>query len=226
MHLKKWGLRLVLGALIFAGALACRTSDIFVAQVTVTPTRTPRPTFTPIPKATDTTVPTSTSLPPPPPTIAASATATKRPTLRPATPRPPTPIPQVVAPPPPPPPAAKFQYAANPPTCAHAGNQYIKGRVYDSSDSSANGVSGLMMALGGAGGTDPWVTTRNEDDGFYTFTLAAPGSPAKPAGTYYIWIQDGSGKRISDVGGPININPLGPDAAGTCWAGSVDFWKR
>lgn len=229
MFLKKWGLRLVLGTVIFAGALACRTSEIFVSQsqVTVTPTRTPRPTFTPIPQATDTPVPTNTPLPPPPPTSAATLTPTKRPTTRPATPRPPTPIPQVIAPPPTAPPAApKFQYAANPATCAHAGNQYIKGRVYDSSDPSANGVAGLTMALGGAGGSDPWVTTRNEDDGFYTFTLAAPGTAMKPAGTYYIWVQDGSGKRISDVGGPVNINPVGPDAAGTCWAGSVDFWKR
>lgn len=108
--------------------------------------------------------------------------------------------------------------------CEHAGNQYIKGRVYDSRDPSANGVPGVMMALGGAGGTDPWVTTRNEDDGFYTFTLSGVGEGGK-AGTYYVWIIEG-GKRISDVGGPINMNPVGPDAPGTCWAGSVDFWRR
>jgi hypothetical protein len=110
--------------------------------------------------------------------------------------------------------------------CTHAGNQYIKGKVYDGVGSDAGGVPGQMLALGGADGTNAWVTVRNEDDGFYTFTLAGVGQPAAP-GTFYVWMYDkASGKRISDVGGPIKMNPVGPDVPGTCWAGSVDFWKR
>ena len=220
MNVKHWGARLVLGALLFAGALACRTADVFVAQATVTPTRTPRPTFTPIPPPTATAVPPTPVPPTPvPPTRAPTRAPTRVPT------KPPT------QPPPPPPPqptavVAKMPYGTANISCAHSGNQYIKGRVYDSSAPSANGVPGLMMALGGGGGTDPWQTTKNEDDGFYTFTLAALGNPMLPAGTYHVWILDGSGKRISDVGGPININPLGPDAPGTCWAGAVDFYRR
>ncbi len=218
MILKYWVSRLVLGVLLFAGALACRTTDVLLAQATTIPTRTPRPTFTPLPPPTDTPEPTATN----PPT--STPVPTRRPTARP-TPRPPTPVP-----PPPPaapttPPQPQFQYAANPAICTHAGNQYIKGRVYDSKDPSANGVAGLMMALGGADGNNAYVTTPNEYDGVYTFTLAAPGQAAN-AGTYYVWILDGSGKRISDVGGPINFNLLGPDASNSCWAGSVDFWRR
>ncbi len=224
MLLNKWWARLTLALLVFATVLACRTSDVFIAQQpTNTPTRTPRPTFTPLPKSTDTPVPT---VPPPPPPTAVPTTApTKKPTPRPPTPKPPTAVPPPVVQPTSPPPAPKFPYAANPATCVHAGNQYIKGKVYDSSDPSANGVPGLKVAMGGADGSNPYVTIKNEDDGFYTFTLTTAGSGAQ-AGTYYIWLMDGNGNRISDVGGPIKMNPVGPDAAGTCWAGSVDFWKR
>ncbi len=79
--------------------------------------------------------------------------------------------------------------------------------------------------MGGADGANAYVVIKNEDDGFYTFTLTTAGAGAQ-AGTYYIWLLDGSGNRISDVGGPIKMNPVGPDAPGACWAGSVDFWKR
>ena len=222
MVLKHWGARLALVALLFAGALACRTADVFLAQApTTTPTRTPRPTFTPLPPPTDTPAPTATTPPEPTavPTKRPTARPLPRPTLRPA----PTPVPPPAAPTTPPQP--QFQYAANPPVCTHAGNQYIKGRVYDSKDPTANGVPGLKMALGGADGNNAYVTTPNEGDGFYTFTLSTPGAPAK-AGTYYVWILDGSGNRISDVGGPINLNLTGPDDPNSCWAGSVDFWRR
>lgn len=218
--MKQWGVRLALGFVFLIGALGCHLTDTFLAQATLTPTRTRivKPTFTPVPSATatqpPTAVPSPTKLPP---------TATRRPATKPPPTKPPVVVPTS---PPPPPPVSQMQYGTANLKCEHAGNQYIKGRVYDSSNSDANGVAGLTMALGGAGGTDPWVTTRNEDDGFYTFTLSGVGEGPKPAGTYHVWIIDGSGKRISDVGGPININPLGPDVSGTCWAGSVDFYRR
>ena len=74
---------LVSAAMLALAALACQPAALFVAQATVVPTRTPRPTFTPIPSATNTLVPTQTATPAP------TATATKKPTLRPTT-RPPT----------------------------------------------------------------------------------------------------------------------------------------
>ncbi len=93
MQVKHWGVRLMLGAVLFAGVLACNISDTLIAQTkpTTIPTRTPRPTFTP--------------LPPPSPTVAPTvAVATKPPTARPATARPPTAKPVVVPTSPPPPP--------------------------------------------------------------------------------------------------------------------------
>ena len=214
MQMKHWGIRLALGFVFCVGALGCHLTDTFLAQATITATRTRtvKPTFTIKPSPTVTPIP---------PTL--TPTKVPTPTLRP-TPRPPTRTPTRPPAPtaPPQPTVSPFQYATANLICTHAGNQYIKGRVYDSKDPSANGVPGLMMALGGGSGTDPWVTTRNEDDGFYTFTLSVEGGAQKPAGSYWVWIIDGSGKRISDIGGPINIDP----GAGDCWAGSVDFWKR
>lgn len=221
MQVKHWGAFGALGVLLFAGALACRLSDAttFIAQATLTPTRTRtvRATFTLIPTATATPIPPSATPPP---------TATKSPTPRPIV-RTPTPKPVVVAPPPAPPappPGPTYEYAANPAACTHAGNQYIKGRVYDSKNSDASGVSGLKVGLGGADGSNSWVPPIiTEWDGFYTFTLSEGGGRD---GSYYVWLMDGSGKRISDVGGPIVMKSVGPDVPGTCWSGSVDFWKR
>ncbi len=217
----KWWARLALALSFFATVLACRTSDLLIAQQpTNTPTRTPRPTFTPLPKATDTLVPTLT----PPPTAVPTKAPTLRPTARPATAKPPpTSAPPPVVVPPTAVPAPQMQYGQNTLACQHAGNQYIKGRVYDSSDPSANGVGGVTVALGGADGANAYVTIKSEGDGFYTFTLSTPGGGAQ-AGTYYVWLNDGNGRRISDIGGPINMKPTAEDTS--CWAGAVDFWRR
>jgi hypothetical protein len=76
--------------------------------------------------------------------------------------------------------------------------------------------------MGGADGTTVYDKVRTDDNGEYTFILQTGGARK---GTYYVWVMDGSGKRISEVGGPITVNGLGPDTPGACWAGSVDFWK-
>ncbi len=220
MQLKHWGVRLLLGAVLFGGALGCQITDRLVAQLQPTPTftRTPRPTFTPVPSPTFTPIPPSPTIPPP--TATRTATARPAPTRTPTRPPAPTAVPQPTVPPPP-----QFEYAATNISCTHAGNQYIKGRVYASQNPDAGGVAGIRVGLGDATGTNAWVTIRSEDDGFYTFTLSTPGQPAN-AGTYYVWLMDGTGKRISDIGGPIRMNPVGPDAPGTCWAGVVDFYHR
>ena len=135
MHLNRWGVRLGLAAMIFIGALACRTADVFVAQATVTPTRTPRPTFTPLPPPTNTPAPSPTN--PPPPTVVPK-TPTRTPTRRPPTPKPPAPPP--AAPQPTAVPASTYEYHVNPPhgvtdntrRCEHSGMTYFKATVYKS----------------------------------------------------------------------------------------------
>lgn len=221
MQMKSWGMRFTLGFVLVIGALGCQLTETFLAQAPATPTRTRavRPTFTRVP-------PTPTPVPPPPtspPTpTRVPPTATRRPATKPPPTVPPVPQPQPQPQPQPPP---QFPYAATNVNCAHAGNQYIKGRVYDRQDPSAGGVPGITVALGDSTGTNPWVTIKTEGDGFYTFTLSTPGGPGTARGPHYVWLIEG-GRRVSDVGGPINMNPVGPDVPGTCWAGVVDFYRR
>jgi hypothetical protein len=211
----KWGMRFAIAAIIFAAILSCRTADVFIAQVTLTPTKTPRPTYTPLPPPTDTPAPTDTATPEP------TATATRKPTARPPTPRPPTPRPQPTAPPAPP--VSQFEFHVNPPTCAHSGQTYIKGTVYLDKNDPSNVYVGAIVALGPPDGSTIYDTVKSDQYGQYTFTLGLPGQ-AHP-GTWGVWLVDPSHNRKSDIGGPIVTNDLPADNPSSCWAGSVDFWK-
>ncbi len=221
MDWKKQDVRLALVVMLFMGALACRTVDSFIAQATVTSTRTPRPTFTPIPPDTDTPVPTETK--PPPPT--ARPTATRRPPTPRPTARPPTAVPPPAQPPaPPPPPPSTFEFHANPPLpCAHSGMTYLKGSVYNDRNDPNNKYVGAIVALGPPDGSTIWDHVKTDANGEYTFVLSNPGQP-RP-GTWALWLVDPSLKRKSDIGGPIITNDLPADNPQSCWAGGVDFWK-
>ena len=211
MQIKHWAARLALGAVLFAGALACRTADVFIAQATLIPTRTPRPTFTPIPSPTATAVPTATVRP--------SPTATRKPTPRPTprpTARPPTPIP-------PPPAATVFPYTFHAyfDKCEHSGIAYIKGSVFADKNDLSSQMSGvkLRLSISPDGASVGDVVSEVE----YTFILSDSGP--RP-GTYYVWVIDDSGKRISEMSPPIVMNNLGPDNPNACWAAWLYFWKE
>jgi len=219
MQFRHWGIRLALGFVFCVSALGCHLTDTFVAQATITPTRTRtvKPTFTPIP-------PTSTPVPPSP---TALPSPTLKPTVRP-TPRPPTKPPPTKPPAPPPPSgptASPYEWHVNPPGCEHSGLTYIKGAIYSNKNDPGSRTSGVRVALGAADGANQYVPpVTSDDNGEYTFILSDPGTPGR-VGTWYVWIIDSNGRRISDIGGPMNTNNLAPDAPGTCWHGWVDFWK-
>jgi hypothetical protein len=217
MQFRPRGIRLALGFVFVVGALGCNLTDTFLAQTQPTPTRTRtvKPTFTPVPP------PTATQ--PPPPT--APPTATRVPptaTRRPATKPPPT------NPPPPPPPSgptkSPYEWRANPPGCEHAGGVFVKAKVYGDRNNPDSGLEGMRVVLGDGAGNrfdiNPVTTTW---DGTYSFTLSQDGQPPFK-GTVYVWLIDAGGKRISEIGGPMVFNGLGPDAGG-CWHGWVDFWR-
>ena len=205
----------MLSAILVVTVLACQSADLFVAQATVVPTRTPRPTFTPIPPPTNTLVPTQTAPP------ASTATATKKPTLRP-TAKPPTPKPQAVAPPPPT--VSPYEFHANPPLqCTHSGHTFLKGTVYLNRNDPNSKYVGAIVALGPPDGSTIYTTVQTDIYGQYTFTLSDEGQ--SHSGTWAIWLVDPSNNRKSDIGGPITTNNLGADVPGSCWAGGVDFWK-
>jgi len=211
----KWETRGVIAALIFGTMLACRTADVFIAQVqpTVTPTTTRRPTLTPLVIPTETLIPTVT------PTPAPTGTSTRRPpTARPPTTKPP------------PPPAASpqatvstMEFHVNPSTCSHAGQTYIKGTVYLNKNDASSRYAGAIVALGPPDGSTIYVIVKSGDDGVYTFNLGDAGQ-SKP-GFWGVWLVDPSMHRKSDIGGPINTNDLPDGDPKSCWAGSVDFWK-
>ncbi len=232
---KQWGMRLALVGMLFVGTLACRTEELFVSQQpSATPTRTPRPTFTPLPSptaiATIPVIPTEVSVPTEAPAVATKAptrTPTKRPTARPATPRPPTQPPVVVAPtqgPPPPTavPVQQYTYQATAVTCTHAGQAFIKGAVYNDKNDVNSKTPGIKVAMGAGDGSTVWVQVKTDQYGEYTFTLNANG--AKP-GAYWVWVIDDQGNRISQIGGPVNMNNLSENDPNSCWFGSVDFYK-
>ena len=202
---------LALAALFWAAALACQSADLFVAQATAVPTRTPRPTFTPIPSATNTLVPTKTATPAP------TATATRKPTVRP-TARPPTPIPQPAAPT-----ASPYEFHVNILPCTHSGHTFLKGTAYlDKNDPNSKYV-GAIVALGPPDASTIYTIVQTDIYGQYTFTLSDEGQ--SHPGTWAIWLVDPSNRRKSDIGGPITTNSLGADDPNSCWAGGVDFWK-
>ena len=224
MQLKKLVARCALGAIMLSGILACQITDQLIAQAptpTRTRTRTLRPTFTPIPPPTETFTPVPTALPTAAPLP--TRTSTRRPlptaTKRPATAIPPPPPPQATQPPKP-----NYQYSAANYRCEHSGSSWLKGHVYSDKNDPNSAVPGIKVAFGGAGG-DAYGTTKADDNGDFAFTLTADGQGAK-IGTFYIWLTDDSGNRISDMAGPIQINGLGPDAPNTCWAGWAYFTKN
>lgn len=208
MDLKHWGARLALGLVFVAGALACRTSDVFIAQATAIPTRTPRPTFTPLPPDTDTPVPTPTFPPSPTPS----------PTRRRATPRPrPTNTPIPPPPPPPQPTTPQYRYKSANKGCEHSAQTFIQGTIYHGTD-HVNGVTVVM-----SGSPDGPIADKRDSgtdgDGFYSMIVNAGG--ASPGQSRWVWVVE-NGQRASDIV-QFDFNNLNENNPASCWRGFVDF---
>lgn len=220
MQFNRWAAWLSLALLLFVGGLACETTDrvLSVAQAnTATPTRTPtrRPTFTVVPTSTNTPIPpTNTPLP------TATRTATRRPPT--ATPKPPTPRPQATTPPQPTTP--RYQYSAAGSGCEHSGSSWIKGSVYADKNDPNSGMPGVKVVFGGSAGDAYAKPELTGGDGVFAFTLTADTDHRAAPGTYYVWIVDESGNRISEMAGPIRIE--GGSSDSSCWAGSAFFTKN
>lgn len=215
MHLN-FSARWLLGLVLLSGVLACRVTDTLIAQVQPTPTRTAtrRPTFTPVPPPTET-------KPPPSPTLAPPPAPSRTPTARPAPTRTPT------RPPAPPPPAQpttpRFQYSVAEYRCEHSGGSWFKGAVYADRNDPGSGMPDVRVVFGGAGGEVYGGPELTQGGGEFAFTLTADGHGAK-IGTFYIWLVDGGGNRISEMAGPININGRPPPDG--CWAGWAFFVRN
>lgn len=217
MWSNKWVRTLAFAAMLLVGAMACNGSELLIALATVTPTRTPRPTFTP--------VPTATVIPTVAPTITATPVPTRTATRRPPTARPrtntPKPPPQPTAPPQPTVSAMEFHVNVLP--CTHSGLTFIKGTVYLDKNDPSQRYNQAIVALGPPDGSTIYERVLSDGNGEYTFVLSEPGQGR--VGNWAVWLVYPDSKRKSDIGGPINTNGLPAGDPKACWAGGVDFWK-
>lgn len=224
---------LLLSIAAFAVLMACSISGVpLVSQAEPTATkratRVARATFTPRPAATETDIPEPTDEPTdiPPTEAPTEAPATKAPTRRPV-----TAAPKATNPPAPPaatqpPPATTnpYKYQASIVSCTHAGNAYIKGKVY-ADKTRTSGLAGQKVIMSDAPDglvLDSFVT---EVDGTYTFTRS--GNGPNP-GNWYIWLVKSDGSRNSTVSAviPLDMGHNDDNNINTCpnTSAYVDFF--
>jgi hypothetical protein len=234
MTMRQWS---IVAILFFVNAFVFVTLFLLLRQVyltpsevaVVTPAPTKAPTFTPLPTYTPTSplapTPTSTRVVPP-----ASPTPTFTPTFTPAPPTPTSPPPTATPVPatptptqtftPTPTPTPAWEYRTANVACYHSGDKFIEGHVYEG-DAPKNGVTvRLSWAPDEAGAADYVTGTESTRPGYYLHPR-----PKGDTGTYYVWVVDASGKRISDIG-MIQFNNEGSGSPTACWRGYVDFVRN
>jgi hypothetical protein len=194
------------------------------ATWTSTPTPTDTPTSTPTDTPTDTATATATEIPSETPLPTATFTASPLPPT--ATSRPPTAIPPTQTPANTPTPAFPFSLAGEGLRCFHSGGVYIEIYVFQHYPDVP--LPGVKVRASDApdgpviGGQDIRPTDLN---GKAQFTLQIH-LPAK-VGTYWAWVIDDAGNRISPLSPPININNQSEDATNPppCQLAQVGFTK-
>lgn len=233
MNWKRIVSMLLLAIAAFAVLMACSISGVpFVSQAEPTATkratRAVRATFTPRPAATETDTPEPTDEPTEiPPTDVPAPTdepaATAAPTRRPV-----TAVPKSTNPPaptkPPAPTTSPFKYQASIVSCTHAGQAFIKGRVF-SDKARTSGLAGIKVVLSDAPDGAKLVEDTTTDDGTYTFILNGSGPQV---GNWYMWVVKSDGTRNSTVSALIPLD-LGHDDDATIHtcpntAAFVDFF--
>ncbi len=231
MTIRQWS---IVAILVFLNAFIFFTLAMLIRQVymtppevaVATPTPTRTPTFTPLPTDTPTPLltptPTSTRVVPP-----ATPTPTFTPTFTPAPPTPTSPPPTATPVPPTPTPRAPtatptpaYDYHTANVGCYHSGDTFIEGTVWEGG-APKNGVTvRLSWAPDGPAAADYVTGTDPGRSGYYLH----PRTKGE-TGTYYVWVVDASGKRISDIG-MIHFNTEGADSPTACWRGVVDFVRN
>jgi hypothetical protein len=106
-------------------------------------------------------------------------------------------------------------------SCQHSGGVYIIVRAYANKYDPSSNIDGVRIRASWQqdGPTIGDVTTNL---GSATFTISPDGVKPKVA-TYYAWVVDNQGNRISDLSPAININGKKETSAGSCWQAFVNF---
>ena len=207
---------------------------------TPVPTNTPVPTDTPIPTNTPTDVPTATDTPIPPPnpvqapqgsqssaTVTPLPTDTPEPTATPVTPlKVDTPEPTATAVTPPKADTTDSQYEFNIAVVSNcrpqeAGN-WFEGRTYIEGEPASGYRVVFSFTADGPWATNPQITGPHSGyggwpEGFYSHIINAPNIGPK-ADTWYIWVVNSSGRRISEMARAVTDG-----AGGNCNQFTVDF---
>lgn len=227
----------ILSMLLFCVAaasfiLACSVTGLpFTSQaeptVTRRTTRVARATFTPRPQVTDTPIPEPTDEPTEAPTdVPTDVPVTVAPTKKPAAPKamnppaPPTNPPQPTAPPAT---TNPYRYSFIRSECTHSGGTHIFVVVYSDYKNPNSQLAGARVIASYAPDSPAFGEQVGEtnSDGVFDYVMSADGSAWE--GTAYAWVVDKDNRRISEIGGPLQLNRKGPDEAGTCWHAKFYF---
>lgn len=207
----------------FGVMIACSISGVpMISQAepsaTRRTTRVARATFTPRPAATDTPEPSPTEEPtetpeptdepsPVPVTVAPTRRPVQAQPTNPPAPPAPTPLPAPTANPYP------FGFVSS--SCAHSGGSHIFVVVFSDYKNPNSQLAGARVAASYAPDAQPFGDTYGVTgaDGSFDYVMAEPGVWT---GTTYAWVVDKDNRRISEIGGPIELNDKGPDDPATC----------
>ncbi|HIQ06757.1 MAG TPA: hypothetical protein EYH31_13945 [Anaerolineae bacterium] len=133
------------------------------------------------------------------------------------TPRPPTPTP-IPQPTPTPRPQYVYNRALLQRCDPNAGITYIEGTVYDAASRPTNGIKVVFSyAPDGPIVADYITGTDPGKPGRYTHILQWDGPRA---GDWYVWVVDGSGRRISEIA---HVHTDGTAGPGKCQQAIIDF---
>ena len=108
-------------------------------------------------------------------------------------------------------------------SCQHSGGVYIIVRAYANKYDPTSNTDGVRIRLSYVQDAD----VRGISDvttylGSATFTISPDGVKPKPA-TYWAWVVDDQGNRISDLSSAININGKKETASDSCRQAFVNF---
>jgi len=221
---------LILSVAAFAILMACSLSGVpFVSQAEPTATkratRIARATFTPRPAATDTPEPEPTDEPTEAPTDAPTdvpATETKKPAAPKATKQPTNPAPQATKPPEPTKNPYRFSFVRS--TCEHSGGVHVFVVVFSDYKNPSSQLAGARVIASYAPDAPAFGETVGETngDGLFDYVMSTDGA-APFKGTVYAWVVDKNNTRISEMGGPVELNGKHQDDPGTCWIAKFFF---
>lgn len=226
---------LLFGFAALAVMLACSVSGLPFGGVQAEPTvatrvaraTRARATFTPRPLVTDTPIPEPTEEPTEQPTeepspVPVTVAPTKRPVQPTARPVQPTNPPQPTAPPQPT--KSPYTYSFIKSTCEHSGGVHIFVVVYADYKNPNSQLAGVRVVASYAPDSPAFGDTVGvtNSDGAFDYVMSPDGS-APWTGTVFAWVVNKDNTRISEIGGPVQLNGKNEDAADTCWIAKFYF---